>query len=50
MIHTIRFENIDSLAFSRDIHGEFETIVYKLNQYTNTVLVVCGEINECRMN
>lgn len=44
MIHRIRFENINSLAFCGDIHGEFETIVYKLNQYTNTVLVVCGDI------
>ena len=44
MINNIRFENIQSLCFSGDIHGEFEAIVYKLNQYTDTVLIVCGDI------
>jgi len=44
MIYNIRFEEIDDLLFCGDIHGEFETIVYKLNQYSNTVLIVCGDI------
>ena len=44
MTNNIRFENIQSLCFSGDIHGEFETIVYKLNQFTDTVLIVCGDI------
>lgn len=41
---TITLENIKTLVFSGDIHGEFETIVYKLNNYTETVLIVCGDI------
>lgn len=44
MNNNIRFEGIDNLLFCGDIHGEFETIVYKLNQYENTVLIVCGDI------
>jgi len=40
----IKFKNIKTLVFSGDIHGEFETIVYKLNNYTETVLIVCGDI------
>ncbi|MDH6304218.1 DNA repair exonuclease SbcCD nuclease subunit [Parabacteroides sp. PF5-5] len=44
MLNNIRFENIDALLFCGDIHGEFETIVYKLNQYDNAVLIVCGDI------
>lgn len=44
MINSIRLENIQALFFSGDIHGEFETIVYKLNQLTDTVLIVCGDI------
>lgn len=44
MINHIRFENIQALFFSGDIHGEFEPIVYKLNQLTDTVLIVCGDI------
>lgn len=44
MINNYCFENIESLLFCGDIHGDFETIVYKLNQYSNAVLVVCGDI------
>jgi DNA repair exonuclease SbcCD nuclease subunit len=44
MMNSINFENIQSLIFSGDIHGEFETIVYKLNNYTDAVLIVCGDI------
>ncbi|MDL2251778.1 hypothetical protein LJC12_02900 [Odoribacter sp. OttesenSCG-928-J03] len=44
MLNNIRFENTDALLFCGDIHGEFETIVYKLNQYNNAVLIVCGDI------
>lgn len=44
MLHNIRFENIDTLLFCGDIHGEFEAIVFKLNRYSNAVLVVCGDI------
>lgn len=44
MINSLLFNNIKSLVFSGDIHGEFETIVYKLNNYTETVLTVCGDI------
>jgi DNA repair exonuclease SbcCD nuclease subunit len=40
----LQFDNIQSLVFSGDIHGEFESIVYKLNNYTQTVLIVCGDI------
>ena len=39
MLSNIRFENIDALLFCGDIHGEFETIVYKLNQYDNAVII-----------
>lgn len=44
MINNIRFEDIDVLLFCGDIHGEFESISYKLNQYNNAVLIVCGDI------
>lgn len=44
MTNSIRFENIQALFFSGDIHGEFKTIVYKLNQLAGTVLIVCGDI------
>lgn len=44
MINNLCFENIKSICFSGDIHGEFETIVYKLNHYTSTVMIVCGDI------
>jgi hypothetical protein len=43
-MYTLKFENKKTLVFSGDIHGEFETIVYKLNNYTETVLIVCGDI------
>jgi len=44
MINALSFNKIQSLVFSGDIHGEFETIVYKLNNYTEAVLIVCGDI------
>lgn len=44
MINSLSFNNIQTLVFSGDIHGEFETMVYKLNNYTETVLIVCGDI------
>lgn len=34
---------MQSLIFSGDIHGNFETIVYKLNNYSGTVLIVCED-------
>jgi hypothetical protein len=39
MINTLRLENTQELFFSGDIHGEFETIVFKLNQLSDTVLI-----------
>lgn len=44
MINNIRLEEIDNLLFCGDIHGEFPSIVYMLNQYENAVLIVCGDI------
>ena len=44
MINNIHIENTQALAFSGDIHGEFKTIVNKLNNFTDAVLVVCGDI------
>jgi hypothetical protein len=44
MINSIHFDNIQSLYFCGDIHGEFESIVYKLNNLTDTALIVCGDI------
>jgi len=44
MINAISFPQARFFAFSGDIHGEFETIVYKLNNCTDTVLIVCGDI------
>lgn len=43
-MNTLTLNNMKTLVFSGDIHGEFETIVYKLNHYTETVLIVCGDI------
>jgi DNA repair exonuclease SbcCD nuclease subunit len=44
MVNEIHFDNAQSLLFCGDIHGEFETIVYNLNNYTDAVLIVCGDI------
>jgi predicted phosphodiesterase len=44
MINSIHLDNIQTLVFCGDIHGEFETIVYKLNNLTDTALIVCGDI------
>lgn len=43
-MHKLTFNNKQSLIISGDIHGEFEAIVYKLNNYAETVLIVCGDI------
>jgi hypothetical protein len=44
MISSLSFPQSRALAFSGDIHGDFETIVYRLNNYSDTVLIVCGDI------
>ena len=44
MIKNLCIEYSKNLVFSGDIHGECDKIVNKLNQLTDTVLIVCGDI------
>ena len=44
MVKIVKIENTQFVAFSGDIHEEFKTIVNKLNQFTDAVLIVCGDI------
>jgi predicted phosphodiesterase len=47
MINILKFENINMLAMMGDIHGDFNTPVYKTTyQYKmeNSVTIVCGDI------
>ncbi|MDR1973050.1 MAG: metallophosphoesterase [Bacteroidales bacterium] len=43
-VNSIYFDDIKTLAFCGDIHGEFGSTTFKLDNYTDTVLIVCGDI------
>ncbi len=44
MINNIHIDGVQDLYFCGDIHGEFEPIVARLNNLSNTALIVCGDI------
>lgn len=46
MINKLRFNDISQLYFMGDIHGEFDTCVFKINSnLKNSLTIVCGDIS-----